>query len=62
MTLGEDQSTLHQGPTAMAPLRDAAVSLLHRAGVRQIATRLRDHSQHPAAAVALLLAPPRVNA
>jgi len=60
VTLGEDQSTIRQGqgPLVMALLRDAAVSLLHRAGVRQITARLRHHSQHPAAAVALLLAPP----
>lgn len=44
------------GLTVMALLRDAVVSLLHRAGVRQISARLRDHSQHLSAAVALLLA------
>lgn len=60
VALGEDHSLIHcgQGPTVMALLRDAAVSLLHRAGVRQISARLRYHSQHPAAAVALLLAAP----
>lgn len=60
VTLGEDQSLIHhgQGPTVMALLRDTAVTLLHRAGVHQIAARLRYHSQHPSAAVALLLAPP----
>jgi len=60
VTLGEDQSTLHtgQGPTVMAFLRDAAVSLLRRAGVQQITARLRDHAQDPAPAVALVLAPP----
>ena len=64
VTLGEDQSLIHQGqgPTVMALRREAAVSLLHRAGVRQIAARLRHHSQHPSAAVALLLAPPHVDA
>jgi hypothetical protein len=40
----------------MALLRAAAVSLLHRAGIRPISARLRYHSQHPAAAVALLVA------
>jgi hypothetical protein len=40
-----------------ALLRDAAASLLHRAGIRPISTHLRYHSQHPAAAVALLVAP-----
>ena len=60
VTLGEDQSTLHsgQGPTVMAFLRDAAVSLLRRAGIRQIAARLREHAQDPAPAVALVLAAP----
>lgn len=60
VTLGEDQSTIHSGhgPTVMALLRDAALSLLRRAGVHQIAARLRDHSQNPAAAVALVIAAP----
>jgi predicted transposase YbfD/YdcC len=60
VTLGEDQSTIHtgQGPTVMAFLRDAAVSLLHRAGVHQIAARLRDHSHNPDPAIALVLRPP----
>jgi predicted transposase YbfD/YdcC len=60
VTLGEDQSTIHQGqgPTIMALLREAAVSLLHRAGVRRVTARLRHHSQHPVQAVALLLASP----
>ena len=60
VTLGEDQSTLHsgQGPTVMAFLRDAAVSLLRRAGIHQIAARLREHAQDPAPAVALVLAAP----
>jgi len=64
VTLGEDQSTIHQGhgPTVMALLRDTAVTLLHRAGVHQIAARLRYHSRHPSAAVALLLAPPHTDA
>jgi len=46
VTLGEDQSTLHagQGPTAMAFLRDAALSLLRREGIHQIAARLREHA------------------
>jgi predicted transposase YbfD/YdcC len=60
VTLREDHSLIHQGqgPPVMALLRDAAVSLLRRAGVRQIAARLRYHSHHPAAAVALLVDPP----
>ena len=39
-------------------LDDAAVSLLRRAGIRQIAARLRDHSQDPAAAATLVTATP----
>jgi predicted transposase YbfD/YdcC len=64
VSLGEDQSLIHhgQGPTIMALLRDAAVSLLHQAGVRRISARLRYHSQHPAAAIALLVAPPSTGA
>jgi predicted transposase YbfD/YdcC len=64
VTLGEDQSTIHrgQGPTVMALLREAALNLLRRNGVRQISARLRFHSQHPAAAVALLVAPPPADA
>ncbi len=59
VTFGEDASLVHagQGPTVMALLRDAAVSLLHRAGVRKVAARLRAHSQHPDQAVALVLGP-----
>jgi hypothetical protein len=64
VSLGEDHSLIHrgQGPTVMALLRDASVSLLHRAGIRQISARLRYHSQHPGAAVALLLAAPPTHA
>lgn len=60
VSLGEDHSSIHQGqgPTVMALLRDAALNLLRRAGIRQITACLRYHSQHPAAAVALLLAAP----
>lgn len=59
VTFGEDASLIHvgQGPTVMALLRDAAVSLLHQAGVRRVAARLRAHSQHPERAVALVLDP-----
>jgi predicted transposase YbfD/YdcC len=64
VVLREDASLIHrgQGPTVMALLREAALNLLRRAGVRQISARLRYHSQHPAAAVALLLAPPPAHA
>jgi hypothetical protein len=46
----------------MALLREAALNLLRRSGVRQVSARLRYHSQYPAAAVALLLAPPPTGA
>jgi hypothetical protein len=60
VALGEDQSTIHhgQGPTVMALLHEAALTLVRRSGVRQISARWRDHRQYPAAAVALLVAPP----
>jgi predicted transposase YbfD/YdcC len=56
---GEDASLIHagQGPTVMALLRDAALNLLHRAGIRRIAAYLRLHSQHPERAVALVVSP-----
>ena len=59
VTFGEDASLIHvgAGPTVMALLRDAAVSLLHRAGVQRVAARLRTHSQHPDRAVALVVGP-----
>jgi predicted transposase YbfD/YdcC len=59
VTFGEDASLIHvgAGPTVMALLRDAAVSLLHRAGVQRVASRLRTHSQHPERAVALVPGP-----
>lgn len=59
VTFGEDASLIHagQGPTVMALLRDAAISLLHHHGVRQVAARLRAHSQQPDAAIALVVGP-----
>ena len=56
---GEDASLVHagQGPTVLALLRDAAISVLHRAGVLHVAARLRRQSQHPAEAVALVVGP-----
>jgi predicted transposase YbfD/YdcC len=59
VNFGEDASLIHagQGPTVMALLRDAALNLLHQAGVRRIAACLRLHSQQPARAVALVLGP-----
>jgi predicted transposase YbfD/YdcC len=59
VNFGEDASLVHagQGPTVMALLRDAALSLLHQAGVRRIASHLRRHSQQPERAVALVVGP-----
>jgi predicted transposase YbfD/YdcC len=56
VTLGEDKSLIHKGagPAVMAILRNLCVSLLHQAGIRQIAQRLRYHSQHPHEAVHLI--------
>jgi predicted transposase YbfD/YdcC len=59
VNFGEDASLIHvgQGPTVMALLRDAALSLLHRAGLHRIAACLRTQSQHPERAVALVVGP-----
>jgi hypothetical protein len=59
VTLGEDASLVHvgQGPMVLAMLRDAALSLLHRTGIRTITARLRQHGQHPEQAVALVCDP-----
>ncbi len=59
VNFGEDASLIHvgAGPTVMALLRDAALSLLHLAGVTRIASQLRAHSQHPERAVALVVGP-----
>jgi hypothetical protein len=64
VTLGEDRSAIHQGngPSIMAILRDTVVSLLHRAGWRTIAARLRFYSGDAPAALALLGIPIRENA
>jgi hypothetical protein len=58
------QSTSYQGqgPTVMALLREAALTLLRWRGIHRISARLRYHGQRPAAAVALLVAPPPVDA
>jgi predicted transposase YbfD/YdcC len=57
VTLGEDRSLVHlgRGPSILATLRDLTLSLLHRAGERAIASRLRYYSVHPKRAVALFL-------
>ncbi len=59
VTFGEDASLIHagQGPTVMALLRDAAITLLHHHGVRQVAARLRAHGQQPEDAIALVVGP-----
>jgi predicted transposase YbfD/YdcC len=64
VTLGEDRSLIHQGngPSIMAILRDTVVSVLHRAGWRTIAERLRFYSGNPHAALALLGIPIMENA
>lgn len=64
VTLGEDRSLTHAGagPTVMALLRDAALSLLRRAGRHAIASQLRAHADHPLAALALVVHPPHAHA
>lgn len=64
VTLGEDRSLVHlaNGPSVLAMFRDAALSLLHQAGHRAIASRLRYHSSHPKEAVALITLSPLQNA
>ncbi len=59
VNFGEDASLIHagQGPTVLALLRDAAVSVLHLAGIQRVAACLRRYSQHPAEAVALVIGP-----
>ena len=56
VTLGEDKSLIHVGAggAVMAALRSAAVSVLHRAGIKRIAATLRAHSQDPTPALRLL--------
>ena len=57
VTLGEDRSLIHcgSGPSVLAVLRDTVVSLLRSTGCSTIASRLRFHSTHPDAALALVL-------
>ncbi len=64
VTLGEDRSLIHKGhgPSNMAILRDTVVSVLHRAGWRTIAERLRFYSGEVHAALALLGIPLMENA
>jgi predicted transposase YbfD/YdcC len=64
VTLGEDRSTLRtgHGPSVMAMPRDTVVNVLHRAGWRTIAERLRFYSGNITAALALLGIPIPENA
>jgi predicted transposase YbfD/YdcC len=64
VTLGEDRSLIHKGhgPSIMAILRDTVVSVLHRAGWRTIAERLRYYCGHPKEALAFLGIPIAENA
>jgi len=64
VTLGEDRSLIHcgNGPSIMAMLRDTVVSVLHRAGWRTIAERLRYYSGDAPAALRLLGIPLGQNA
>src|SRR5262245_6527689 len=56
VTLGEDASQSHVGASAdiLAIVRNIAISLLRRAGYRNIAARLRHNSGCPHDALALL--------
>jgi hypothetical protein len=64
VTLGEGRSTIHKGngPSIMAILRDTVVSVLHHAGWRTIAARLRYYGGHPKEVFALLGIPLAENA
>jgi predicted transposase YbfD/YdcC len=64
VTFGEDASLIHSGagPMVMALLRDTAISLLYRAGIRQVASCLRRFSQQPDAAIDLVVRAPTTHA
>jgi predicted transposase YbfD/YdcC len=64
VTFGEDASLIHtgHGPLIMALLRDTAISLLYRAGIRRVASCLRRLGQHPDGALDLVLLPPETHA
>jgi predicted transposase YbfD/YdcC len=64
VSLGDDASLVHrgQGANVCSVLRNAALSLLHRAGYHAITSRLRYYAHHPEDAVALLLDPPPTRA
>jgi predicted transposase YbfD/YdcC len=59
VNLGEDASLVHigGGPTILATLRDAALSVLRAAGYSAIASRLRYFGQFPDQAVSLIASP-----
>lgn len=59
VTLGEEARLIHagQGPTVLALLREAAITLLHHQGVWPVASRLRAYSPQPEAAIALGIGP-----
>ena len=58
-TFDEDRSQVRTGaaPQLMAALRNLALTLLHRAGHRNIAAAVRTYASRPSAAVALVLTP-----
>ena len=64
VTFGEDASLIHTGagPLVMAVLRDTAISLLYRAGIRRVASGLRRLSQQPTDALELVLCSPVTHA
>lgn len=64
VTFGEDASLIHSGaaPLVMALLRDTAISLLYRAGIRRVASCLRRFSQQPSDALDLVLQPAATHA
>jgi predicted transposase YbfD/YdcC len=56
MTFGEDacRSRTGSGPQILSCLRNAAINLLNRAGIKNKAAALRRHAAHPAEALALV--------
>ena len=64
VALGEDASLIHvgHGPTVLALLREAALSLLYRTGVRCVRAQLRAYGQRPDMAAALVVTPPPARA
>jgi predicted transposase YbfD/YdcC len=64
VSMNEDRSLVHkdQGPMILAILRDSALNLIHLAGCRTIASRLRAFADNPAAAVALVTQSPSARA